>query len=59
MYEATIFFDITRTIEELYSVQEVKVISGTIDYPNPTVSSQVGMSFELRWAIQGIQVVHH
>ena len=50
IYEAAIFFDIVRTIEELYSVQDVRVISGAIGYPNPTVASNndIGMSFELR-----------
>jgi hypothetical protein len=53
IYGASIFFDSTRTIEELYSVQEVKVISGTVEYPNPAISNELGMSFELRWAAQG------
>lgn len=48
IYQATIFFDITRTIEDLYSVQEVEIVSGTVEYPNTTTSNELGMSFELR-----------
>jgi hypothetical protein len=54
IYQANIFFDITRTIEELYSVREVKVVSGTVEYPNRTTSNELGMSFELRWVVQGL-----
>jgi hypothetical protein len=50
--ETTRFFDIIRMIEDLYSVQDVKIVSGTVAYPNASTSNERGMSFELRYGFQ-------
>ena len=53
--ETTIFFDIIRMIENIYSVHDVRIVSGTVAYPNASVSesNEGGMSFELRYGFQG------